>query len=579
MRAFGQRSLWSILLTLLSVVIVSAQANQCSIFLDEALSALEDNCDGTGRNEACYGYNQISASFISDVSDDFFTQPSDKSAIAELASINTAPFNANNSTWGVALMNIQANLPNTLPGQSVTFILMGDMEVENAVDPENAFNPSDGVEIAITSPAGANIRSGAGLNFNVIGGVRPEETLLTDGISEDGAWYRVAYDDRVAWINEVVFDTTTEGLADLPTLTDDLQTPMQAFYLRTGIGQTDCTEAPDDLLIVQGPEDIEVNITANGADIRIGSTVGLRTIEIDGELFLEVIAISGEIEFMGQILRPGQRSLACLGESDSRGLDGEDNDLTVTCEPTPPETAENFGEDWCVLERLPTNLLNYDIEILCPGETPAVVTNTNRGGGATSSNVATVDCSTMSLISPLSPVNSGNHTFSWTPAQGDNITYQLVFWDFAGNEVESFYTSETLYNINLGLDTSTGGEFSWEVRAYQNGTYACVTFRSPQLTRTGELNPVVTSPGADPVFTASRGACFDNGSTYETTVSWANAPSTPVTIDWEDDAGLPGSTSSGAISGSANIQTGYYFYTFTYIDVTAGGQTISLGGC
>ncbi len=279
MRRFRQRSLWSVLLSLLTIVIVSAQANECSVFLDEALSALEDNCDGTGRNEACYGYNQISASFISEVSEDFFSQPSDKSDIAEIASINTAPFNANNSTWGVALMNIQANLPNTLPGQSVTFILMGDMEVENAVDPENVFNPSEGVEITITSPAGANVRSGAGLNFNVIGGIQPDETLLTDGVSEDGAWYRVAFDERVAWINEVVFDTTASELADLPTLSDDLRTPMQAFYLRTGIGQTDCAEAPDDLLIVQGPENIEVNITANGADIRIGSTIGLRTVE------------------------------------------------------------------------------------------------------------------------------------------------------------------------------------------------------------------------------------------------------------------------------------------------------------
>lgn len=578
MRGFRQRSLWSVLLSLLTIVIVSAQTNECSVFLDEALSALEDNCDGTGRNEACYGYNQISASFISEVSEDFFTQPSDKSDIAEIASINTAPFNANNSTWGVALMNIQANLPNTLPGQSVTFILMGDMEVENAVDPENVFNPSEGVEITITSPAGANVRSGAGLNFNVIGGIQPDETLLTDGVSEDGAWYRVAFDERVAWINEVVFDTTASELADLPTLSDDLRTPMQAFYLRTGIGQTDCAEAPDDLLIVQGPENIEVNITANGADIRIGSTIGLRTVEIDGELFLELIVFAGEVEFMGQTLRAGQHSYACLGEEGDLGLDGEENDLIVTCDPTPPETVEDFGEDWCVLERLPGNLLNYDIEILCPGETPVVVTNTSRGG-ATSSNVAGVDCSTMSLISPLGPVNSGNHTFSWTPAQGNNITYQLVFWDFAGNEVESFYTTDTSYNVNLGLDTSTGGQFSWEVRAYQNGAYACVTFRSPQLTRTGELNPVVTSPGAAPVFTASRGPCFSNGSTYETTVSWQNAPSTPVTIDWTDDLGSPGSASSGATSGSANIQTSYYFYTFQTMTVTAGGQTIDLGAC
>lgn len=576
MRTFRQRSLLSVLISLFTIVIVTAQASECSALLNDALSALEGNCDGTGRNEACYGYNQVSASFISDVTDDFFTQPSDTSNVADLETIRTAPFNPTDSTWGVALMNIQANLPNTLPGQSVTFVLMGDVEVENAVDPENAFNPSDGVEITITSPAGANIRSGAGLNFNVIGGIRPEETLISDGVSADGVWYRVAFGERVAWINQVVFDTSTEGLADLPVLTDDLQTPMQAFYLRTGIGQAGCAEAPEDLLLVQGPENIEVNITANGADIRIGSTVGLRTVIRDGEPFLEVIAFSGEIEFMGQTLRTGQHSFACLGDEGSLGLDGTANDLTVTCDATPPETVDEFGEDWCVLESLPPLLLNYEIEILCPGETPVVVSNPSASNAATSSNVSGVDCSTMSLISPLTPVNSGNHQFQWSSAQGEAITYQLVFWDFAGNEVESFFTSDTSYNVNLGADTSTGGQFTWEVRAYQNGNYACVTFRSPQLIRTGEMNPPVV--GAPSVLSASRGVCFSNGSTYETTVSWQNAPAI-VNISWMDTYGNPGAASSGAMSGSIVIQTSFYIATFQSITVTSGGQTINLGGC
>lgn len=573
MRWFTRNSIWGLILSLLTVFVVTAQANNCSALLEEALFAIEDNCDATGRNEACYGYNQVSASFIDEVGGDFFTQPSDISDIAKLETIRTAGLNLESGIWGVALMNIQANIPNTLPGQNVTFMLMGDVEVENAVDPETAFQASDGIEITVTASSGANIRSGAGLNFNVVGGARPDDILLADGISEDGDWFRVAYNDRVAWVNRIVFDDTIEGVEDLPVLGDGLQTPMQAFYLRTGIGQLECEEVPDNLLMVQGPENIEIDITANGADISIGSTLGLRIILIDGEPFLQAIAFAGEIDFMGVRLFPGQHSLACLGEEDSRGQDGNANDLVVVCDASPAEPLDNFGADWCVMEQLPANLLNYAINILCPGETP-VVTGNNAGAAATTSNIEGVDCSSLSLLSPLFPVNSGTHTFSWSGVAGDNIQYQLVFYNFEGIEAESFWTANTSYSLNLGQDTSTGGTFSWEVRAYQGDSYACVSFRSQALTRTGELNPASTGSG----FTASHSTCLAS-STWDTIVFWDNAPQTPVTITWQDTFGVSGSASIGTMSGSKAISTSYFVYTFSFINVTSGGQTINLGAC
>jgi hypothetical protein len=37
-----------------------------------------------------------------------------------------------NNTWGVVLMQLQADIPDTLPGQNVTFILYGDVAIQNA---------------------------------------------------------------------------------------------------------------------------------------------------------------------------------------------------------------------------------------------------------------------------------------------------------------------------------------------------------------------------------------------------------------------------------------------------------------
>lgn len=579
-----RRASWSVLLSLLSVMIVAAQGT-CEGLLEDALFAVEDSCQSMGRNEACYGYQQVEASFLVDVDDDYFTQPADISMIAELETIRTAPLNLNNDTWGVAVMNVQANLPNTLPGQSVTFMLLGDVEVENTVDPESAFQPSDGIELRVSSSAGANIRSGAGLNFNVVGGARFDDILLTDGVSEDGEWFRVIYRERPAWISRIVIDDTAEDIADLPTLTSDLQTPMQSFYLSTGIGEPACETVPDNILLVQGPENIEVNINANGADITIGSTLGLRIIEIDGENFLEAIAFAGEIDFKGQIIRPGRRSIACL-----------DEDFTVSCDASPPEAINGFGGEWCVIEDLPSSLLNYDVDILCPGEAPPVVptsapvvnTDTTATEEVTevetvdnnSSLIEGVDCSTFSLIAPLYPVDAGSHAFSWQGVQGPEITYQLVFYNYEGLEVESFFTPETIRDINLGSDTSTGGEFSWEVRAYQNGAYACVSNRSPVLSRNVIVEQPPNDEGAPPQFTASIASCGAplGAASYNATVNWSGAID-GVSIDWTDDSGVGGNIYDGAEAGSVSFSSSYFVYTFQSITATSAGIVINLGAC
>ncbi|MEL7434104.1 MAG: SH3 domain-containing protein [Chloroflexota bacterium] len=534
---------------LLTVIIVTAQAG-CDALLEEAIFAVEDNCDATGRNEACYGFDQVSASFVTDVADDFFSQPADLSSVADIETIATAPLNLETGAWGVALMNVQANLPNTLPGQNVTFFLLGDTEVENAVSEDEAFAGSEGIDITVQAPNGANIRSGPGLNFNVITGADNGDTLTADGVSEDGEWLRVIALNRPLWISRSVIDDTAEGIDELPTLTADLNSPMQAFYLRSGIGQPECVDFPDNTLIVQGPENIEVNITVNGADVTIGSTVGLRVISIEGEFFLEAIAFAGEIDFMGQTLQTGERSLACLGDSDDRGLDGEDNDLIVTCDPTEPELVDDFNAEWCVLDELPSSLLNYGLSIGCESA-PAVTTTGNAGTGnnpdvGDGSLVDSVNCSTFSLVSPLAPTNSGTQSFIWNTALGNNITYQLVFYNFEGIEVESFFTlpistpdaSELAsLSVNLGAQTSTGGQFSWEVRAYVDGVYACASGGSGTLVRTGELNPPPPAPPEAPPVTASIGVSLSCGVTigeYFLNYTGADVGTTDFTVTYTD---------------------------------------------
>jgi hypothetical protein len=276
MRFIGRISIFSVLISLFSVSLVFAQT-ACPDLVKDALLAVDNNCSELGRNEACYGYDQVEASFLVDVEDDFFSTPRDVADVAELETIRTAPLSLDNGTWGVAVMNLQANMPNTLPGQNVTFLLMGDVEVENAVAPDEAFQPADALEVEVAVTAGANIRSGPNTNFNVLGGAGFESILEADGRSEDGDWLRVAYRERPAWVSSTVLADNPD-IEDLPRLSPDLKTPMQAFYLRTGIGESDCNEAPEDLLLVQGPENIEIALTVNGADVSLGSSGAFRIV-------------------------------------------------------------------------------------------------------------------------------------------------------------------------------------------------------------------------------------------------------------------------------------------------------------
>src|SRR5690606_29998677 len=100
--------------------------------------------------------------------------------------------------------------------------------------------------------------------------------VQADGISPDGGWLRIVREDVVGWLERPLM-TDHADVSGLPTLTADLLTPMQAFRFRTGIGQPACEQAPD-ALVVQGPTNMNVNLSANGADITLGSTIVLRTI-------------------------------------------------------------------------------------------------------------------------------------------------------------------------------------------------------------------------------------------------------------------------------------------------------------
>lgn len=466
-------------------VLTSAQGT-CSALVTKALNALERNCNGISRNNACYGYNRVNATFTQDVEDGFFSQPSDTASLSILETITTTSLDEANDQWGVALLNLQANISNSLPGQAVMLLLLGDAELENAVAPTEGFTPAD--PITVTVRVGANIRSGAGTDRNTIGAAIAGTELQADALSTDRAWLRIIYNRAPAWISRRVL-RENPAIDTLPTVDGTERMPMQAFFLRTGIGASECDEAPRDTLLVQGPKNIKVDLTVNGVDIRIGSTVLIRNTQEDE---MEIIVVDGEAVIPGGgedgrdvRIRQGFRSRVCLGDPDNRGVDGQANDRIATCAwSTPQEVPQReLNGNWCVLRDVPNSLLNYPVENLrCPGDPPPAATT----GNGTAQN-----CANFRIVSPNGgDVPFGLVTFSWVGlAEADE--YLVNFSDEAGTFLSNFSAGN---QTSVTVDT---GQFPkkavrWDVMALKGGQRLCPTPLSSVLVR-GEP-PIVAPP-------------------------------------------------------------------------------------
>lgn len=130
------------LLLCVTPALVLAQVDDCPAIVEAALEAVESFCDGAGRNQACYGNISLTAEPQPGAEDFQFEQVGDIVDVSQIQTMTLEPLDAEAGIWGVALMRIQANIPETLPGQNVTFVLFGDVQITNDVEADDPdYNP------------------------------------------------------------------------------------------------------------------------------------------------------------------------------------------------------------------------------------------------------------------------------------------------------------------------------------------------------------------------------------------------------------------------------------------------------
>ena len=266
------------LLVLLCFTTALAQDATCSAIVQQALADVQQDCAPTGRNQACYGYVALNATPREGVQDFTFTKAGDLANVADIGTLRLSALDTAKNTWGIALMKLQANLPDTLPGQNVTFLLFGDVQIDNAVAPGTAAPPT----VPLTANGNVNIRSAPSTSGQVAGSVAKGEALTANGRNADSTWLRIQIpdSDSQGW----VFATLVTPASDVSALSvvDSTQVeipfkPMQAFYFKTGITKTSCAEAPQDGILIQTPKGAgQINLRANDVDIQLGSTAFLQ---------------------------------------------------------------------------------------------------------------------------------------------------------------------------------------------------------------------------------------------------------------------------------------------------------------
>lgn len=265
------RFLFPLMLSICITFVAVAQTD-CPTIVQAALNTVDAACAETGRNQACYGNISLTATPRDGVNNLAFDTSGDRASVTDIQSLQLSSMSETDDSWGVALMRLQANLPDTLPGQNVTFLLFGDVQIDDAA--------ANAPEVSMTTTANVNVRLRASTDTNnIMTSLHSGQTVIATGRLADNSWVRIKVEDDARGLGWVSADFVEGDLNALAAVEPDAPSwgPMQSFYFQTGVGDRPCAEAPDSGILIQTPEGSgKVTLNVNDVEIHLGSTVYLQ---------------------------------------------------------------------------------------------------------------------------------------------------------------------------------------------------------------------------------------------------------------------------------------------------------------
>jgi hypothetical protein len=312
----------------------------CPDLVKKAVTTVGGRCSNTARNSACYGNGSLEVVAQEGVSDLKFSNPGDKAQLTTIRSLRLGALDAASQGWGIALLRLQANLPDTVRGQNVTMLLFGDVEITDAAgDTSTAAATSlagtltsvaPTIDAADTPIAGTS-QAGNTLVYATIAARNTDRAATLQGRLAN---QEVTKQARAASQNPTQQDRATDQYSTLAARSTSQQStanarstviqstqfargtvqastvqappkpvvykPMQAFYFTTGIGEAACKEAPRDGILVQTPTaNTEIKLVMNGVEISLGSTAFLQA-RRSGEMIISTIEGAAGVTAQGK---------------------------------------------------------------------------------------------------------------------------------------------------------------------------------------------------------------------------------------------------------------------------------------
>ena len=339
-----QKLLWFMLLLLglgtISVSIGAQEENACPTIVQTAIQTTGTVCQTIGRNQLCYGNGQIEATAREGVTDFTLGQAGDVANVADLQTLRLYPLNTTAGTWGVALMRIQANIPGAMPGENVTFVLFGDVQVNNLGDP-NAVVEAPPVTLNITAD-GINLRTGPSTDYGVY--TNFSGPAVVDGRTEDGSWLRLRAPGgtEYVWVSASVI--TVEGdVMTLPVVEATAVENLPSLRSDT-VGQINVYSRPDTNAEVRGGIEGTIYLdgrTADGLWLRTtwssdGSYVWVLAEGITAQGDITTLAVI-ETESLAPVFGPMQAFVFRGGVGESACAEAPESGILV-------QTPQGFGQ-------------------------------------------------------------------------------------------------------------------------------------------------------------------------------------------------------------------------------------------
>src|SRR5258706_1372088 len=127
----------------------------CQVLLEKAMHTLASVCKKVGRDKACYGNDLVKAE-ANPNSSLTFDSVGDIANISDIRTLTTAPLDEAQGVWGLSLLKLQVTLPDTLPGQNVTFVVFGNTHVDNKSGDMRTFYFTSGLGVPTCKEAPAD---------------------------------------------------------------------------------------------------------------------------------------------------------------------------------------------------------------------------------------------------------------------------------------------------------------------------------------------------------------------------------------------------------------------------------------